>query len=165
MASRGSKLTFNLTDLDHFSARVFLDFPRKMGFRVSGTKKKNRRRITSVKKSENDFGGFPDFSSMCDEKTRRTSMRIIFPPPPQPPKSIQTCYDNRFLGFLAWEVSKVHASFRTAGTVVCLHFNFVWVFCWKTKNAGGARRVSWVSNKIWRFYRETRTIWGAIGVL
>ena len=36
------KLTFEKTDLDHFPVRVFLDFPRKIGFRISGTKKKNR---------------------------------------------------------------------------------------------------------------------------
>ena len=41
-SSYGSKCTFDKTDLDHFPARVFLYFPRKMGFRVSGTKKKNR---------------------------------------------------------------------------------------------------------------------------
>ena len=61
MASYGSKLTFDKTDLDHFSARVFLDFPRKIGFRVYGVKKS----VTNYKcqKLENDFGGFPDFSS------------------------------------------------------------------------------------------------------
>jgi len=31
------KLTFEKTDLDHFPVRVFLDFPRKIGFRLSGT--------------------------------------------------------------------------------------------------------------------------------
>ena len=44
---------------------------------------------------------------------------------PQPPQALQTCFNNRFLGLLAWRDSKVHASFRTAGTVLhSPNFNF-----------------------------------------
>ena len=38
MASYGSKLTFEKTDLDHFPARVFLDFPRKLHLGFLGQK-------------------------------------------------------------------------------------------------------------------------------
>jgi len=39
MASYGSKLTFDKTDLDHFPARVLCVFFKKIGFMVSWTKK------------------------------------------------------------------------------------------------------------------------------
>ena len=86
MASDGSKLAFEKTDLDHFPACVFLDFPRKIGFRVSGTKKKNRSRITSVKNSKNDFGGFPALSRDQIIQNSARSTRMIFPCTFQTPK-------------------------------------------------------------------------------
>ena len=55
MASYGSKLTFEKTDLDHFPARVFLDFPRKIGFRVSGTKKNSRMSNNEYRMSNNEY--------------------------------------------------------------------------------------------------------------
>ena len=58
----------------------------KEGFGVSGTKKKNRWRVRSVKNSKNDFRGFPDFSLGQIIKTRHTSMRMIFPRLPNLPK-------------------------------------------------------------------------------
>ena len=93
MASYGSKLTFEKTDLDHFPARVFLDFPRKNGFRVSGTKKRIGDELQVLKNSEIGFGGFPDFYLGQKIKTRHTSMRMIFPRPlnlPKPSKHVTT---------------------------------------------------------------------------
>ena len=55
MASHGSKLTFEKTDLDHFPARVFLDFPRRIGFRVSGTKKNSRMSNNEYRMSNNEY--------------------------------------------------------------------------------------------------------------
>ena len=66
------------------------------------------------------------FSWLYSRPNNKNSTHIDaydFSASPQPPQTIQTCYNNRFLGFLAWRDSKVHASFRTAGTVLCgLHW-------------------------------------------
>ena len=60
------------------------------------------------------------FSWLFSRPNNKNSTHIDaynFSASPQPPKTIQTWYDNRKIGFSTWEVSKVHASFRTAGTV------------------------------------------------
>ena len=62
--------------------RVFLDFPRKMGFRISGTKKKNRWQITSVKKSKNDFSCFLTFLLSKYEKLKAHRCSEFFRCPP-----------------------------------------------------------------------------------
>ena len=110
MASYGSKLTFDKTDLDHFPARVFLYVPRKSDLGFLGTKKKNRWRIRSVKNFKNEFGG-----QML--QTSQTPTRRIFPRPPKLPKPSKHVSTIGFYVFLAWRVGWGHASFRTAGTV------------------------------------------------
>ena len=85
MASYGSKLNFDKTDLDHFLARVFFYF-QKTKYRVSGTNTKNRWRVRSVKNSKSDFCGFPGFSRGQIVQTSQTPTRMIFPRPPKPPK-------------------------------------------------------------------------------
>ena len=79
---------------------------KKNGFRVSGTKRKNRWRITSVKKSKKWFWWF---SWLFIDVRRKNSLHIDaynFSASPPPPQAIQTCYDNRKIGFSTWEVKK-----------------------------------------------------------
>ena len=85
MASYGSKLTFDKTDLDNFPARVFLDFPRKIGFRVSGTKIRLGDEL-EVLKTRKMMCVFPGFSRGQIIQTSQTPTRMIFLRPPNLPK-------------------------------------------------------------------------------
>ena len=84
-----------------WGARLFVFF-MKIGFRVSGGN--NRWRFTSVKHARKWFVWF---SWLFSRPTNKNSTHIDaydFPASPQPPQTIQTCYDNREIGFLTWRV-------------------------------------------------------------
>ena len=109
MASYGSKLTFDKTDLDHFPARVFSDFPRKIEFRVSRTKQKGDD-LQVLKTRRMTFAGFPDFSLGQIIQTSQTPTRMIFPRPPNLPKPSKHVSTIGFYVFWA------------EGTIKCMRF-------------------------------------------